>query len=154
MKEIREEIRREVVDTHIYYEAIDGTRFTNKEECEKYDNSAIAVLMAKTLKFTARELDASTIEWLDTCDEHGYRTLLPTTAEDIDVLNQLWFSFEGSNRKDEEAKFSIDDLNHVILMGYRQYESNMDWVWFYKMEDVVNDLTNGKFQLTSKAKVK
>lgn len=43
MKEIR--IPRTVED--IYYEAIDGERFSSKEECSKYDQTAKAVIKAK-----------------------------------------------------------------------------------------------------------
>lgn len=43
MKEVR--IARTVED--IYYEAIDGERFSSKEECEKYDKTASAVIKAK-----------------------------------------------------------------------------------------------------------
>ena len=47
MKEIKEEFKKEVVDTHIYYEADDGTRFDSKEECSKYEDTVFCVLMAR-----------------------------------------------------------------------------------------------------------
>lgn len=43
MKEIQ--IERKVYDT--YYEAVDGTQFKVREECEKYEQSALGVLRAK-----------------------------------------------------------------------------------------------------------
>lgn len=43
MKEIQKEISQHVT----VYEAIDGTEFTSKEQCKKYEESAKCVLMAK-----------------------------------------------------------------------------------------------------------
>ena len=43
MKEIQKETKQYIT----LYEAIDGTKFTSKEECRKYEESAKCVLMAK-----------------------------------------------------------------------------------------------------------
>ena len=45
MKEIKEELIHKIYVTK--YEANDGTIFTTSEECQKYENSARAAILAK-----------------------------------------------------------------------------------------------------------
>lgn len=55
MKEIQKETKQYVT----VYEAVDGTEFTSKEECKKYEESAKCVLMAKYSKLVTK----SDTEW-------------------------------------------------------------------------------------------
>lgn len=55
MKEIQKETKQYVT----VYEAVDGTEFTSKEECKKYEESAQCVLMAKYSKLVTK----SDTEW-------------------------------------------------------------------------------------------
>jgi hypothetical protein len=57
MKEIREEIKREITDIHTYYEALDGTRFQNPGECQKYEESALGVVRGNIVKLIAGRAD-------------------------------------------------------------------------------------------------
>ena len=151
MKEIKEEIKREITDTHIHYEAVDGTRFTSQSECEKYENTAIGVLMARVKEFMIADEETADGDWLEDGSDNLHKTLVPKTLRDIDTLNQLWFLFGGKSK--QEPMFSKEDLNTVIIMGYRWYkEGEFDWVWFYKFNEIVNDMTNGKYQLALKEK--
>lgn len=51
MKEIKK-----TVETVVAYEAFDGTTFTDKEECSKYENSAFGVVLARIKKLVVIEL--------------------------------------------------------------------------------------------------
>lgn len=53
MKEITKE--RTKVEKYTVYEAVDGTQFDFKEDCEKYDNSAKGVLRGKLKALTVND---------------------------------------------------------------------------------------------------
>lgn len=86
MKEIK--IENTVYTTQ--YEAIDGTRFTSKEECEKYDNTARAILKEKFRKLV---IDEGTEETFFICgsDENTAYAVKIASEEDADVVLQLYF---------------------------------------------------------------
>lgn len=143
MKEIKKEIKREIVDIHTSYEAADGTIFTDKKECEKYENSAAAMLLAKLVECeVARQMDT---DWFDDSGDNEYRTVLPTTQEHIDTLNQLFFIYNGRDK--HEQKFSKKDIGRFVLVGYRLYKDALDWVWFYKFDYMVEQMTGGKYKI-------
>lgn len=144
MEIIEKKRTKEITETFTYYKATDGTEFHDQQQCEKYEQSAAAVLLSK---LTDCELSrGEDMEWLDTCDENEYRILSPRTQEHIDALNQLWFMHGGKNK---EARFTKEDIGKVILMGVRIYGEGLDWAWFYNLNNVVNTITKGKFCLAS-----
>lgn len=148
MKEVKKEIKREVIDTHVHYEAIDGTVFHDKEECEKYEKSAFGVLMARTMDFmVCEDKDSlSTINPLDESDENSYRMLLPTCKEHIETLNMLYLLV----RHWAAYVFTEEHIGQLILMGWRTCEDKLDYTWFYKMNTVIDTMTGGKYHLVPK----
>lgn len=141
MKEIKKEVQR--VDYITYYEAWDGETFLTKKECEDYERSAASVLMRKLDDCTIAK-DYST-EIFDCGDENQFKTIVPQYKVDIDTLNQLWFMFKGKDRLD--AYFTYEDIGKPIVVGYRIYDAHYDWVWFYILPGVIDELTEGKFRL-------
>ena len=138
MKEVIEKVEREIVK----YEAADGTRFSDKKECQIYEESAAVMLLTKLMECeVARQFDH---DWFDGSEDNEYRTLIPKTQEHIDALNQLWFIFGGKGT--DKPKFSKEDIGTFILLGYRYMENNMDWVWFYKFDYMVEKMTGGKYR--------
>ena len=152
MKEVKEEIKREIVDTHIHYEATDGTIFNDKEECVKYENSAVGVLMARTETFcVARDDSDGTINPLDDGGENNYRLLLPQGPEDIDTLNQLYIMPRTGVSK--QTLFTDEHIGKLILMGYRLYDnSGLEWSWFHELDKIIDTMTAGKYKLTPNQK--
>ena len=149
MKEIKEETKREVVDVNTYYEAVDGTKFTNKEECVKYEDTVCCVLMARAKAFAIATEEEQSINPFNEGDDNNYIMLLPQKKEDIDTLNQLYVL----PRKGVSATpyFTDEHIGKPILMGYRTYENNLEWSWFNDMQKVINVMTNGKFELKLKS---
>ena len=49
------------VEEIVGYEACDGTRFTTKEECQKYENTAEAVIKGRFKKLVVKEMVGSDI---------------------------------------------------------------------------------------------
>lgn len=144
MKEIKTEQRKEVVETIVTYEAVDGTVFHHKEECEKYENSAFGVLMARTKEFTV--CDKENMNPFDDGDnDNQFKMLKPRRKEDIDTLNQLYFLPNLRCRKD--PLFTEEHIGKLILMGWREEDGILDWTWFYDMDKAIASLTNGTHKL-------
>lgn len=149
MKEIKEEIKREVIDTHIRYEAFDGTQFLEKEECEKYENSALGAVLKRIQTFTiASDGGGGMINPFDDSDENLFMCVVPRTQEDIDTLNHFWV-FRGCVKPDE-VPFTDKYIGVPLLLGYRFVDSsciNLDWCWYFNLNDVINKMTGGTFKL-------
>ena len=143
MKKIENKVTKEVVETTFVYQAADGTQFFDEKQCELYEQSAACVLLAKLNDCTIAEEWQS--ECIDCSDDNDYHTLIPTTQEHLDVMNQLWFMHGGKDTG--KPKFSEKDLNTVILMGTRHYNHKLDWCWFYKLNEVISEITANKFVL-------
>ncbi len=137
------EVQKERVQTYTVFEAWDGEIFTYKKECEEYERSAGAVLMTK-LEDSVIATDFDT-DVFDCSEENKFKTIVPRNKETIDVINQLWFMYGGKGK--EVARFTSEDINKPIMVGYRLDDTHYDWVWFYKLKDIVKDLTDGKYKL-------
>ena len=148
MKEIKEETKREVVDVNIYYEAVDGTKFTNKEECVKYEDTVCCVLMARAKAFAIATEEEQSINPFDDGSEANYIMLLPQKQEDIDTINHLYVL--PRKAASAEPYFTKEHIGKPILMGYRTYEDGLEWSWFFDMQKTIDTMTAGKFELKLK----
>ena len=146
MKEINKTIKKEIVDDVTLYEAADGTQFRDKAECLKYEQSAAGVLMARVKEFTIAECDDSELFYMS--EDSKYRTLVPKTQEHLDILNQLYFIFEGREKREE--RFTQKHINGVILLGYRFCGGDLDWVWFYSLDHIIKTITGDSYILMPK----
>ena len=144
MKEIKTEQRKEVVETIVTYEAVDGTVFHHKEECEKYENSAFGVLMARTKEFTI--CDKENMNPFDSgCNDNHFKMLKPQRKEDIDTLNQLYFLPSQHSRKD--PIITEEHIGKLIMMGWKAIDGNPVRTRFHDMDKVIASLTNGTHKL-------
>lgn len=141
MKEItktEEEIVKKTITT---YEAIDGTIFTDVNECHRYEATAEAVLLSKVNDFKLNEVD---VEDVFEGGEGIYKVVVPAILEHIDILNQLWKLNGGQNKQD--LLFNESDLNTVILVGVRFYDAaKIDWIWFYRVNEVISNITKNQY---------
>lgn len=134
------ESKKEV--TEILYEAIDGTMFSDENECIRYEETAEAVLLGKMKEFQIGEISGD--NFFDTNDDGFYRIVVPTNNYHIDILNQLWKLNGGASRKD--LFFTEDDLNKVIAVGIRfTPNEKIDWIWFYSISNIIKSITNNQY---------
>ena len=115
MKEIKEE--RKAFD--IKYEAIDGTIFYNKEECEKYDNSAKAVIRAKFKKLALAECNEYGLFNVGSDENTVYVVKMPK-AQDADTVKQLYIADHEWATKNEEYQKYIDEAFGIIDKAYEE----------------------------------
>lgn len=81
------EITREVTKTEtMYYEAVDGARFSSREECEKYEKSAKCVVLKEIEKYKLGRI--SEYELFEAgCDDYGTDIYNIANAEVLNKLN-------------------------------------------------------------------
>jgi len=123
MKEVIKE--RTKVEKYTVYEAVDGTVFADKEECGKYENSALAVARGKVQPlFVSTNNDAWTL--MGGCDDHEIIAVKFEDITEVDTFLQ-WLYLECPwylNDIHKERKAEVDSIvrtaynrNDVILMG-------------------------------------
>ena len=128
--------------TEVVFVAYDDTKFTDESECRKYENSAAGVLLNKLEAITLKK--DMTLD-IDGNDENKYSTVVPTEQEHLDTINQLVQLFHWGNDNDAKTFATEKDLHTPILVGRRFEGGTLDWVWFYKLNDFVMNVTGGKY---------
>lgn len=136
MKEIKKE--RTKVETYFEYEAIDGTLFSTKDECLKYDESARAVLQSKYNKLIVNRPYEYDIIGLGS-EDNVVNVLKLNGKSDADIVKQMLF-FENPHYKehleDEEYPWLKEYLNTIdeiscsddVLFVGRGYEEDSFWI--------------------------
>jgi hypothetical protein len=119
-----ETISRERKSYYDVYVANDGTEFRDREECKKYEESAVGVLMAKLRPIISEtnEYDVSGMG----CEDSNVWVAKPSTQDDVDTIMQLYLAKEPYMMK-EEYKETVElrraivqralDENDVLFIG-------------------------------------
>jgi len=130
------------------YVAEDGTVFMDKNECEQYESSALAVLKTRLRNmatFTGCEFDIFNCG-SEECESY---VVIPKSKEDIDLIRQLF----ALRRKSSEyiANFKDDNVGKVVVITMSTYD---DWIWWTSLNDIVENITDGKFGVYNKEALK
>ena len=126
MKEVQKEIKKHIT----IYEAIDGTEFKSKEECEKYEESAKCVLIAKYNKLVVRSCTESDIFGDIGSEDETINIVKLSSTSDIDTILQLIALHCPSAAKNpewlqkrENRLTDAYDSNSLVIIG-RGYEGD------------------------------
>lgn len=125
-----------------WYRASDGTEFTSGEECEKYENSARAVLYTRYNSLIVRS--NSEYEFFGFgCDDNIINVVKVETPKDMDVILQieaLSYSTNHLGRSEEILKEALEKGTKVLI--YRGYNKEEFSVWTGKTElfDKINKI--------------
>lgn len=135
------ETREYVIRTE--YVAEDGTVFYDKDECKKYEESALFAISKKLKRLGKRDLSHNDIN--DCCsDEEQVEIFDVQTEEDLENLKRYLylvlrkhglsecsikecFSSENGDRKDHV--FDSVTVGHEVLIFWN---FDCDWFWVYK----------------------
>lgn len=109
MKEVKTE--RKVYDIH--YEAIDGTLFTNREECEAYEGSARLVLKER---FSKLVVDTSTEYDLFSAgsSEEDVYVVKVSSTNDINLVLQYYILTNSWVQDSDTGKEMIKELSEKL----------------------------------------
>ena len=134
MKEIKKE--RVTTTYETFYVANDGTEFTNRDECKKYDESAAGVLNARLQKIVVKTSDEEKIFDFG-CSDNPVQVLAPTSEEDKKTILQLYL-LTNPHLYDEEYNHCVDRASNLIDRAIKEKDyllvgRGYDWdsFWFY-----------------------
>lgn len=144
MKEIK---NTRTIEEIVGYEAVDGTRFDSKEECEKYDKTAKAVIVSEFKKRIVRDMEVSDFTKygeipFTECGEEWYVAHVKIkNQEDLKACNMFCQLVRG------ESYFTDDMIGKDLLVsigyGSRDGRRDYDICWVYgTVEDCVNQYLN------------
>ena len=95
------EIKKEETRTYYEYEAMDGTVFSDKEECHKYEKTAECAIMTK---YKSLVLNSGHTEYyfFGVGNEDDYVDLVKVkNSDDIDTVMQAWLVINKFYQEDE-----------------------------------------------------
>jgi hypothetical protein len=124
-------VSKEVTNTIYGWEAIDGTFFDNKEECQKYENSAKTVILAKYNKLVVKSSSEEEFFYLG-CSDNTVDVVKISKYSDIDVILQLYTLINGTPSKDslnkqiERCERALDTRDYLFIS--RGYGDDYFWV--------------------------
>lgn len=109
------EIKINEVNSTFKYQAIDGEVFDDKEQCKKYEASALCLIKSRIIKCkVGTPHDAWKL--MGGYDDHlvqGYRV---TTEREADYFIQWIFSMSGWWSEEQKLKF-IEDIEKALATG-------------------------------------
>ena len=106
-------LEKDLITKYTVFQAVDGTEFSQKEECEKYEESALGVLRGKIKKLTVCEpQDAWTL--MGGYDDHKVIAIKAHTEADIDTILQ-WYYLEHPYILEEHRKSERENFEEVIM---------------------------------------
>lgn len=125
MKEKIKEVKREIVESYTYYEATDGTVFDSREECGKYESSALGVLRGRVSKLIVSE---KTNAWdlMGGYDDNVVVAVAMSKEEDINTVLQMLYlesphlisgGYESRRKEIEATVLKAYEEKDVILLG-------------------------------------
>ena len=140
----KNEIKKTVEEiVGVEYIAEDGTVFNNKEECEKYEKSALFVVNNKLKRLNTKETYINDFNDEGSCDCE-LEIFDIQTEEDLNNLRRYLYLkaiTNGATEKDIKDAFTSDDgkrenyvfdnvtIGHEVLVFW-SYDK--DWFWVYK----------------------
>lgn len=146
MKEITEEIKREVVETHTMYEATDGTRFENQEECKKYEKSALGMLRVrvKPLMSTPKNAWAT----MGGYDDHQVVAVRVESKADEGLILQ-WLFAECPWYLNDIHKDKKQEIADIISTAYKEGDVLLfgrncddDYYFINLRQNIIDNLMN------------
>ena len=115
------EEKKEIINYNTIFVATDGTEFSTREECTKYEESALGVIRTKVSKLIAFDSrntsdDAWTI--LGGYDDNDIVALKPTTLDDCDTIMQL-ILLENPCWNKEDMKEEREKRYNIIVEAFK-----------------------------------
>ena len=140
-------LEKDLITKYTVFQAVDGTEFSQKEECEKYEESALGVLRGKIKKLTVCEpQDAWTL--MGGYDDHQVIAVKPQTETDVDTILQ-WYYLEHSYILNDSRKAMRKRLEEVITKAYKNKDvilfginCEKEYYFINSRQNIINNLNS------------
>lgn len=151
IKLIMKEITKEKKSTYTVYQAVDGTEFNSKEECQKYEDTAKCLLLTKYKPLVKRTVNEYGI-FNTGSDEYMIDILQYLSSEsDIDILIQLHRLYCSRKLNDE---YYVDMRNKlekclknrdIVLIGRgTEYDGYDNFFILTTLQEVTDNITKAE----------
>ena len=149
MKEVKKEI--EHIDYITMYQATDGTEFNSKEECAKYEASALGVMRSKVAKlivFDTRNTNQDAWTLFGGCDDHDIVGFKMPNKEAFNDLCQFFLLecpwYNSDERKEQrDAKIAIFEKafnkKDIIIFGLN---CDGDYYFINSRQNIIDNLNS------------
>lgn len=138
------EVQKEKVQHYTVYQAVDGTEFSNREECEKYESSARGVVLNR---FSKLVIDDTHNEYslFGGDEEHNVYAVTLNEEKDKDTVLQLFF-LDQPHMQGSDSKWMIA-MKELVERAYVQkeillMETNCDGEFYFvdTVESIIKKL--------------
>ena len=145
MKEIKEEVIHKSYVTK--YKALDGTVFDSSEECQKYEASAKATLLARYKELEVKMISEYNLFGVGS-EEYYVSVVKLRNESDVDLMTQLYFLFNPRYESDscyiEEARDifrkAVKTRDFLIINRGCEYD-HFDSFWVFGLfTDILNNI--------------
>ena len=141
------EIKRVTEICETAYQATDGQIFGSKEECAKYEESALGVVRGNVSKLIAGKADDA---WklMGGNDDNSVIAIKMNSAADVDLVKQMFLLehpyYNNDDRKElKQKKFGIIENaynnNDVVLFGIN---CEGDYYFINSRQNIIDNLNN------------
>ena len=118
MKEVIKE--RTKVEKYTVYEAVDGTEFNTREECQEYDNSAKGVLRGKLKDLIVND-KYNGWDLMGGNEDNAIIAVKVPTEADIDIVLQNYYLDNPWILQDDREEFR-NELILTVNQAYREQD--------------------------------
>jgi hypothetical protein len=138
------EVTKEQVQKYTVYEALDGTQFHDKAECEKYEQSALGVIRARITKLTVGEENAWKL--MAGSDDNTVIAIKMETGRDLETVKQFllsectWYGLDTHIKQRDEIFDIMEkayDNDDIVLFGIN-YDG--DYYWINSRQNMIDNL--------------
>lgn len=146
------EITKEKKSTYTVYQAVDGTEFDSKEECQKYEDSAKCVLLTK-YKPLIKRIDSEYNIFTAGSDEYMIDILQYLSSEsDIDILIQLHRLYCSGRKLNDEHYVDMRNKlekclknRDIVLIGRgTEYDGYDNFFILTTLQEVTDNITKAE----------
>jgi len=134
------EVKKERTESYTVYQAVDGTEFHEKSECEKYERSAHGVLRARIAKLTTGRENAWDL--MGGMEDHDIIGVKMNTESDLKDIQQF-LALENSYYCFDKTKEIFDIMekaynnNDIILFGIN---CDGDYYFINSRQNIIDNL--------------
>lgn len=150
MKRKEEIIEKTIKETHVYYEAIDGTKFDDESECRKYDDTALAALRSRIKKLFTPAGEKDAWECMGGYEDSKVVAVAIPKQEDITLFMQ-WVFAESPHLLEESFKARAEYIQNTVETAYRQNDVILlgincddDYYFINSVNNIISNLNSFK----------
>lgn len=130
------EIKKEVKSYTIAYLSEDGNEFNSREECEKYEKTALGVLNTEYKKLVVKSVSETEFTGGFGCEDNTIEIVKINNEKEARVVKQLCLLINpeyNSNSFTDTKKKTFDLIDSVVgkddcLPIYRSYDDESFWI--------------------------